>query len=77
MRRLNHNLSELFQQLGLNSSQQGIDSFVNQYSGLSATTALKDAHFWSASQASFIDEAIIQDSDWSEAVDELNARLRR
>jgi hypothetical protein len=37
---------------------------------------LPQADFWSASQASFLREAVADDSDWCEVVDELDRLLR-
>ncbi|MCZ6828231.1 MAG: DUF2789 family protein [Gammaproteobacteria bacterium] len=37
---------------------------------------LDHAAFWNTGQAQFIREALEQDSDWSEVVDQLDALLR-
>lgn len=71
-----HNLVSLFAQLGLDNSQIGIESFIRDHQGLDANTKIQDAQFWTLGQASFIDEAIAQDSDWCEVVDVLNSMLR-
>ena len=40
-------------------------------------TALPDAPFWNPAQASFLREALAEDSDWAEQVDELALQLTR
>ncbi|WOH38735.1 DUF2789 family protein [Thalassotalea fonticola] len=71
-----HNLEGLFAQLGLDSTEQGINNFISTNKGLDANTRLADANFWNQSQASFLADSIRLDSDWSEIVDVLNALLR-
>ena len=72
-----HYLSELFKQLGLPSKRAQVETFLSAHSPLPAGRALPDACFWSASQASFLREALAQDSDWSVIVDQLSDALRR
>jgi len=72
----NHPLSSLFEQLGLDSSQQAIQRFINENRPLPGATELDQADFWSAAQASFLREAKQQDADWAEIVDRLDAMLR-
>ena len=67
---------ELFAQLGLNSEDHHIQQFISAHSPLSDSIRLADAPFWSPAQASFLREALLQDSDWAEQVDQLNAALR-
>ena len=71
-----HNMRTLFEQLGLPSDQDSIDRFVHETSPLEAATALEAAPFWNAAQSAFLREAIEEDSDWAEIVDELDAMLR-
>ncbi|WP_207062972.1 DUF2789 domain-containing protein [Motiliproteus sp. SC1-56] len=70
-----HNLNTLFQQLGLPSSDQDIQRFIRKHRTETGLDPLEGAPFWSPAQARFIQEAWEQDSDWCEAVDELNMRL--
>ena len=65
-----HDLNNLFRQLGLPGEADAIDAFVAAHR-LRAGMALVDAPFWNPSQAGFLREALADDSDWSEAVDEL------
>lgn len=69
-------IGNLFQQLGLPSSPEKVDEFVARHRCLSDGMALDEAPFWTDSQAEFLREAIQEDSDWSEAVDQLDVRLR-
>ncbi|MFD2179273.1 DUF2789 family protein [Veronia pacifica] len=71
-----HNLENLFSQLGLASDSESIEHFLSEHS-LSASTPLQEAAFWSLSQKQFLSEALLQDADWSEQIDLLDARLRQ
>jgi hypothetical protein len=71
-----HGMSSLFDQLGLTSDQDAIERFIDAHSPLAAGALLADAPFWTPAQAAFLAEEIIEDADWAEVVDELNARLR-
>ncbi len=71
-----HNLNTLFEQLGLPSSDEAIDAFIEKHKGLDRSLHLWEADFWTPSQAAFIHEALEEDSDWAEAVDHLDALLR-
>jgi hypothetical protein len=71
-----HSMSNLFDQLGLPSDQAAIESFIETHSPLAPGVLLSEAPFWTPAQASFLREEIIEDADWAEVVDELNAELR-
>ena len=66
----------LFRQLGLDSEDHQIRHFIRTHSPLPDQIRLADAHFWSPTQASFLREALLLDSDWAAPVDQLNAALR-
>ena len=72
-----HNLVSLFEQLGLDSSNEAIAAFIHRHRPVADNLALHEAEFWNASQAAFLEEAIETDADWAEVVDELNLLLRR
>jgi hypothetical protein len=36
---------------------------------------LQNAHIWTPAQAAFIEECLVDDSDWAEVVDQLNVQL--
>ena len=68
-------LPNLFAQLGEASDDPGIAHFIELHGRLSASTHLHEADFWSPAQASFLREAMLLDSAWSQVVDELNVKL--
>lgn len=72
-----HRFSELFLQLGLPADVDSIKTFLERHRPLAASIKLEDATFWSVSQASLLREEILQDADWAEIVDQLNAALRQ
>ena len=71
-----HNLSSLFEQLGLNSSDEGIEAFLTAHRPIPGNIRLHEAEFWSSSQSDFLHEAIDDDADWAEIVDILDTMLR-
>jgi hypothetical protein len=71
-----HNPQTLFRQLGLSDRPQDIVRFIAEHRLSTAAQPLAAAPFWSPAQAAFIQEAIEQDSDWCEVVDELDRMLR-
>ncbi|MBB5320866.1 DUF2789 domain-containing protein [Marinobacter oulmenensis] len=71
-----HNLSTLFEQLGLPSDKASIEDFVARHSPLPGEVAIQDAPFWSEGQSHFLEEGLEEDSDWAEFIDELDALLR-
>ena len=70
-----HDLSNLFAQLGLPTDPLGMDAFFTAHRPLENGMALYRAPFWTASQRSFLKEEIIEDADWAAAIDELNSLL--
>ncbi len=70
-----HNLSQLFAQLGQANDEVAIASFIDSHCPLPDHLMLHEAAFWSASQASFLREAIFDDADWAAVADELNVEL--
>lgn len=76
MEKSNHHFSELFAQLGLPNDANSIANFLALHAPMAANVKLADAPFWSASQASFLRESLLQDSDWSNTVDQLNEALQ-
>ncbi|WP_100752165.1 DUF2789 domain-containing protein [Vibrio salilacus] len=71
-----HDMSHLFKQLGLGSSDQEINQFVAQNRQRRDAELLHEASFWSKSQAAFLKQAIEEDADWAETVDQLDVMLR-
>ncbi|HEY9051303.1 MAG TPA: DUF2789 domain-containing protein [Gammaproteobacteria bacterium] len=72
-----HSLTSLFNQLGLDSSEQGIDKFINNNKPLPGSLELHNAKFWNSSQASFLKQVKEEDADWVEIVDQFDAMLRK
>lgn len=71
-----HGMAELFEQLGLGSSAKEMKDFVNSHRQKRDTTPIYEASFWTASQSAFLRQAIEQDADWAELVDQLDVMLR-
>jgi hypothetical protein len=71
-----HNLQTLFLQLGLPHRWEDIQAFIEHHKPLPPNVHLPEADFWRPSQAAFLREAIEEDSDWCEVVDELDSQLR-
>jgi hypothetical protein len=76
MDRSNHTLACLFSQLGMNNSEQDISDFISSNKGIPADITLSSAKIWNASQALFLSQAISEDADWAEIVDNLDVLLR-
>ncbi|GHE79042.1 DUF2789 family protein [Thalassotalea profundi] len=76
MDRSKHTMACLFAQLGISSQPEDIEKFVNLHRGIPSSTPLYKADIWNKSQANFLQEAITEDSDWSDVVDSLDIRLR-
>lgn len=72
-----HHFHHLFDQLGLPSHAEGIVHFLTVHATLADDVRLPDAPFWSASQAAFLRESLMQDADWSHMVDQLCLSLQR
>jgi hypothetical protein len=71
-----HSIHSLFDQLGLDSSDQAINAFVAKHGLLPANVKIHQADFWNEAQKSFLQQMINEDADWAEVVDELDAKLR-
>jgi hypothetical protein len=76
MERPVHTMSNLFAQLGEANDDAAIRRFIDSHSPLAGNVLLHEAGFWSTSQAAFLRQAIVDDADWAEITDELNADLR-
>lgn len=72
-----HRFHQLFAQLGLPSDAAGIAGFLQANWPLPGDVELPDAPFWTASQAAFLREALLQDADWAQQVEQLSQALRR
>ena len=64
----------LFQQLGLDSSDEAIEQFIKTHK-LDAHTPMHQADFWSPAQRDFIISHWKNDGDWSIVIDQLSEQL--
>ena len=71
-----HSINALFDQLGLENSNDAIQLFIEQHKPLASEVVLHEAAFWNAAQAEFLRRAIEEDADWAEVVDHFDAMLR-
>lgn len=71
-----HSLSTLFDQLGLPSTAAAIELFIALHQPLPPEMRLTEALFWNEAQRSFLEEAVSEDADWAELVDQLDSRFR-
>lgn len=69
-----YNMNELFAQLGLDSSDEAINDFVEN-NQLAKEEKLTEAHIWNDNQRAFLQEEWNKDAAWVEVIDELNVRL--
>lgn len=67
-------MTNLFLQLGLDASEQGIAQFIKQHQ-LPTEVALGDAPYWSDAQKQFLLEQLKADAVWAVVVDKLNESL--
>ncbi len=71
-----HGMAELFEQLGLGSSPDEIKEFVITHRHKRDSTPIHEASFWTNAQSAFLRQAIEEDADWAEVVDQLDVMLR-
>ncbi len=71
-----HSINSLFDQLGLESSDQAINDFIARNAPLPGHIKLHEADIWNPAQAALLMELKDNDADWAEFVDQLDARLR-
>lgn len=67
-------MTNLFRQLGLDSTPAGIAQFIGKHR-LPAKTHIAAAPFWNESQRALLTELLESDADWAVVVDELSASL--
>jgi len=71
-----HTIAALFDQLGLDSTDEAITNFILTNGPLPTGITLSHAEIWSPSQSTFLKKMIEVDADWANVVDQLNSRLR-
>lgn len=67
-------MTNLFRQMGLDSTPEGVAEFISNHQ-LQPKTHITDAPFWSGSQRALLKELLDSDADWAIVVDELSASL--
>lgn len=67
-------MTNLFLQLGLDASEEGIAQFIENHQ-LPADIYLTDAPYWNDAQRQFLAEQIKADAAWAIIVDQLNESL--
>jgi hypothetical protein len=77
MEQSQHTLSELFAQLGLPAEAAAIEAFIASHAPLPHQITLAEAPFWTPVQAQFLREELVEDADWAELIDQLDACLRK
>lgn len=70
-----HPFSELFDQLGLPSSETDIRRFIDEHRPLPNDVKITEAPFWTPTQARLLKDLLLEDADWAEVVDQLNLAL--
>ncbi|WOE41996.1 DUF2789 domain-containing protein [Acinetobacter chinensis] len=67
-------MTNLFEQLGLDSSEEGIQTFIENHQ-MDASMSITQAPFWTDAQRQFLSEKIQSDGEWATVVDQLNESL--
>ncbi|MCW8108236.1 DUF2789 domain-containing protein [Alteromonas ponticola] len=70
-------MQDLFEQLGLDSSDESIEKFIEKHRGLNDSRHIEEAPFWNASQSEFLKRELIEDAEWAEVIDQLNVQLHQ
>lgn len=68
-------MTNLFRQLGLDASPEGIETFIAE-NKLERSENIAKAKFWNASQRQLLEEWLESDGEWSLIVDQLSEALR-
>lgn len=69
-----YSINDLFAQLGLDSSDEAIDQFVEK-NQLAKDEKLIESDIWNDNQRMFLQEEWTKDAAWVELIDDLNVRL--
>ena len=69
-------MNTLFEQLGLDSSDEAIDKFVKE-NQLPQSVKISDAPFWTDNQCKFLKNEFKEDAEWIPVIDDLNTRLHK
>ncbi|WP_201557267.1 DUF2789 family protein [Psychrobacter sp. 72-O-c] len=69
-----YSINDLFAQLGLESSDDAINKFVEEHQ-LAKSEKLTESNVWTDSQRMFLQEEWTKDAAWVEIIDDLNVRM--
>jgi len=69
-----YTINDLFAQLGLDSSDEAIDNFVEKHQ-LAKSEKLIESNVWNDNQRMFLQEEWTKDAAWVEIIDDLNVRM--
>ena len=67
-------MTHLFEQLGLDASEEAIANFIASHQ-LDANILIDQASYWSDAQRQFLQEKMQSDGSWALVVDQLNESL--
>ncbi|WP_218352816.1 DUF2789 domain-containing protein [Alteromonas lipotrueiana] len=68
-------MKDLFEQLGLDSDEDSIESFIEKHRGMNDSRHIEEAPFWNDGQKAFLKQAIHEDAAWVVVIDDLNTQL--
>lgn len=68
-------MTNLFLQLGLDATEEGIAQFISEHN-LAPEVSVLDADIWTESQRQLLKELLCSDGEWSLVVDQLSEALR-
>jgi len=68
-------MTNLFLQLGLDASPEGIEKFIAEHQ-IPRGASFLNAEFWNDAQRQLLDEWLSSDGEWSLIVDQLSEALR-
>ena len=74
MNQVRPRMTHLFEQLGLDASEDAIALFIVTHQ-LNAQTHIVQADYWSEAQRQFLEEKIQSDGEWAIVVDQLKESL--
>ncbi|MBK7900395.1 MAG: DUF2789 domain-containing protein [Azonexus sp.] len=72
---ISYDMRNLFSQLGQANDADSIRRFIESKTPMGDAVLLHEAAFWSASQANFLREALLDDAEWASVIDALNSEL--
>ncbi len=70
-----HNMTNLFNQLGLPSDETSIQQFIKDNAPIPADLPIYEASCFTDVQAAFLAQGLDDDSDWSEVIDTLHSAM--